>query len=203
MNNTLRAALFDFGGVLVEWDPRRLYQPYFRHTQEIDNFLAEINFPAWNQKQDQGRPFVHGVAELSAQFPQHAHLIRAYHEHWEESIVGPIPGTIQLLAQLKQAGYSLYGLSNWSDETFPLVREKYPFFELFEDIVLSGEVKLVKPDPRIFRLALERINRQARECLFVDDSPANIAAARELGFTVIQFKSAPQLQRELRLLGML
>ncbi|MFZ5912540.1 MAG: HAD family hydrolase [Chloroflexota bacterium] len=203
MQKNIHAILFDFGGVLLEWDPRRLYRRYFEQPQEVDHFLAEINFPAWNLEQDRGRPFAQAVAELSAQFPQHARLIRAYHEQWEESIVGPIPGTARILQQLKQAGFLLYGLSNWSHETFPLVHKKYPFFDLFDDIILSGAVELVKPDPRIFQLTLDRIGRNANECLLVDDSPANIASARDLGLATVQFHSSRQLERDLHLLGLL
>jgi len=203
MQKNIRAILFDIGGVLLEWDPHRLYRRYFEQPHEIDHFLAEINFPAWNLEQDRGRPFAQAVAELSAQFPQHAHLIRAYHKQWEESIVGPIPGTTRILQQLKQAGFPLYGISNWSHETFPLIRKKYPFFDLLDDIVLSGAVKLVKPDPRIFRLTLNRIGRSADECLLIDDSPANIASAQNLGLATVQFHSSRQLERELHLLGLL
>ncbi len=203
MHTIIHAILCDFGGVLLEWDPHRLYRRYFDRPQEVDRFLAEINFPAWNLEQDRGRPFAQAVAELSAQFPHHERLIRAYHEHWEESIVGPIEGTSSLLYRLKRAGYELVGLSNWSQETFPLVRNKYPFFEIFDDIIISGAVKLVKPDARIFRLALERIGRPARECLLIDDSPANIASARDLGLSTVQFHSPQQLERDLHLLGIL
>lgn len=203
MHTTIHAILCDFGGVLLEWDPHRLYRRYFDRPQEIDRFLAEINFPAWNLEQDRGRPFAQAVAELSAQFPHHERLIRAYHEHWEESIVGPIEGTASLLYRLKRAGYELVGLSNWSQETFPLMRTKYPFFEIFDDIIISGAVKLVKPDARIFRLALDRIGRPARECLLIDDSPANIASARDLGLATVQFHSPLQLERDLYLLGIL
>ncbi len=203
MPTNIQVIFCDFGGVLLEWDPHRLYRRYFDQPQDIDRFLAEIDFSSWNMEQDRGRPFAQAVAELSAQFPHHAHLIRAYHEHWEDSIVGPVAGTCPILYRLKAAGYKLVGLSNWSQETFPRVRHKYPFFDLFDDIILSGAVKLVKPDARIFRLALERIGRSAEECLLIDDSPANIASARDLGLVAVQFHSPHQLERDLHLLGVL
>ncbi|HUI90485.1 MAG TPA: HAD family phosphatase [Anaerolineales bacterium] len=198
MNSSIKAIIFDIGGVLLQWDPHRLYERYFDRPQQIDRFLAEIDFAAWNTEQDRGRPFAEGVAELSSQFPHYAHLIRAYGEHWEESIVGPITGGVEILRELKRAGYPLYALSNWSAETYPRVRHKYDFLDLFEKIILSGEVKLVKPDPAIFNLTLKRIHHAAAECLLIDDSEANINGARTLGFVTIHFKSPDQLRTELR-----
>ena len=203
MNTSIKAVIFDFGGVLLKWDPHKLYRRYFDQPQHIDHFLAEINFAAWNAEQDRGRPFADAVAELSVQFPQYSHLIRAYYEHFEDSIVGPIDGTVELLQDLKQAGYPLYALSNWSAETYPRVRPQYDFFDLFDKIILSGEVKLLKPDPAIFKLALQKINHTAHECLLIDDTEANIYSAKKLGIHTIHFKSAEQLRMELRILGLI
>ncbi|HUH98528.1 MAG TPA: HAD family phosphatase [Anaerolineales bacterium] len=198
MTPDIKAIIFDFGGVLLQWDLHRLYHRYFEHRQQIDDFLAEINFSSWNLEQDRGRSFAEGIAELSDRFPQYAHLIRAYYDHFEDTIVGPIGGTVAILRQLKQAGYPLYGLSNWSAETYPRVRRQYDFFGLFDQIILSGEVKLIKPDPAIFNLALQTIKRPAGECLLIDDSEPNTVAARKLGFATIHFKSPEQLRAELR-----
>ena len=143
MGSSIKAIIFDFGGVLLEWDPRNLYQRYFPdHPQAMDDFLDEIDFYDWNSQQDKGRTFADGIAELSAQFPQHAHLIQAYYDHWEDSITGAIPGTVEILHRLKRIGYPLYGLSNWSAETYPRAKAKYPFFDWFDKVILSGEVKL-------------------------------------------------------------
>lgn len=204
MSTTITAIIFDFGGVLIDWDPRYLYRRYFPNQPDaMENFLLEIRFAEWNLRQDKGRPFAEAVASLSADFPQYAHLIRAYWEHWEESIPGPMAGSIRILKQLKQAGYPLYGLSNWSAETFPIAYKKYDFFKLFDDIILSGEVKLIKPDPAIFNLTLKRIRRSASECLLIDDSITNIEAARRLGFKTIHFQSPDQLETELSNLQLL
>jgi 2-haloacid dehalogenase len=169
----------------------------------MEQFLNEVDFMEWNLQQDKGRPFEEATAELAGQFPQYGHIIRAYHEHWEESLVGDIPKSVELLKKLKQKGFPLYGLSNWSAETFPMTRRKYPFLEVFDDIVLSGEVKLIKPDPTIFKLLLERNNLKAMECLLIDDSEKNIAIAQELGFQTIHFQSPIQLESELSSLGLL
>jgi len=204
MKSEIKAIIFDFGGVLLDWDPRNLYRRYFpKNPEAMEQFLNEIKFMEWNMHQDRGRPFKEGVAILSSQFPQYSHLIRAYHENWEESIGGEIPGMVEILKSLKQKGYLLYGLSNWSGETFPIARRKYPFFDLFDDIVLSGEVRLVKPELAIFNLLLARIGRSARECLLIDDSDINISVARELGFMTIHFKSEAQLKSDLSRIGIL
>ncbi len=204
MNTKYRAIIFDFGGVLINWDPRYLYSRYFPdQPKAMEQFLAEIKFADWNLAQDKGRPFAEATALLSADFPQHAHLIRAYWEHWEDSISGTITGSINILHRLKQAGYTLYGLSNWSAETFPIAYKKYDFFKIFDDIILSGEVGLIKPDPAIFQLTLRRIQRSASECLLVDDSMANIEVARQLGLKTIHFQSPEQLETELSNLQLL
>ncbi len=202
-NNNIQAVIFDFGGVLVDWSPHNLYRRYFDQPHEIDQFLTEINFAEWNTQQDKGRPFAQAVEELSREFPQHEKLISAFHENWEKAIVGAIDGTVQILEKLKQLGYPLYGLSNWSSETFPLVREKFNFFDLFDDIVLSGEVKLIKPDPKIFHLLLKKIGRQAQECIFIDDSQPNTKVAEGIGFKTIQFTSPEQLKEELSRMNIL
>jgi 2-haloacid dehalogenase len=192
------ALIFDFGGVLLNWDPYNLYLGFFNgNTAAVEHFLAEIDFQTWNLEQDRGRSFAAGVAELSARFPQYADLIKTYDERWEESISGPIQSTVDTLQPFKKNGYRLYGLTNWSAEKFQLVKHKYAFFELFETILVSGTVHLVKPDPRIFQLMLNQIGRPAGECILIDDSATNVAAARKLGFNAVQFKSAPQMLAEL------
>jgi 2-haloacid dehalogenase len=203
MPSPIKAIIFDFGGVLLDWDPKYLYRRYFpERPQAMDQFLAEINFYEWNAQQDKGRPFIKGIAELSAQFPHYAQLIQTYFDCWEESISGPISGTVDILRSLKQKGYPLYGLSNWSTETYPRARQKYDFFDWFDDVVLSGAVKLNKPDPAIFKLILGKVGFPAPQCVLIDDSPHNIEAAKMLGFVTIHFSSAEQLQKELQRLGL-
>ncbi len=196
------AIVFDFGKVLIDWNPRYLYRKLFQGNDEaIERFLAEIGFEEWNIKQDAGRPFDEAVAELCGQFPQYCELIRAYHDRYEETILGPIGGTVEILKDLKKRGYPLHAISNWSQEKFQLVRPRYPFLDWFETIVLSGEVKLAKPDPRIFLLLLDKIDRRAEECLLIDDAWANIAVAQSLGFQTIWFQSPEQLREGLRGMG--
>lgn len=200
----IRAIVFDFGGVLIDWNPRYLYRKLFPgNDTAMESFLAVIGFTEWNRQQDAGRAFSLAVTELVKRFPSYADLIRAYDERWEESIAGPLQGTVDLLVPLQQAGLELHGLSNWSSEKFAAVRTKYSFFQLFATILLSGDVKLIKPDPRIFEALLERIGRSASECLFIDDSEENISTARSLGFETIRFESPDQLRRELQQRGLL
>jgi HAD superfamily hydrolase (TIGR01509 family) len=204
MNSLIQAVIFDFGGVLINWDPHILFNKYFENDIEaIDDFLIEIDFHNWNLSQDKGYPFALAVTDLSTQFPQYAHLIQAYDREWETSITGIVPGSVETLYKLKSAGYRLYGLTNWSAEKFSIVRRKYHFFDLFEDIIVSGEVSLVKPDPAIYQLLLHKIYLKSFECLMVDDSLDNINMARRLGFLIHHFTSSDNLELYLRKSGIL
>lgn len=200
----VQAIIFDFGNVLVDWDPRYLYRKVFHGDEEaVEQFLKEVDFFEWNLRSDAGRPFRQGIKELCERFPHRCNEIRIYGHRFEESISGPIWPSVSILAELKQAGYRLFGLSNWSAETFPPVRDKYEFFSWFDGIILSGEVKLLKPEPAIFQLTLERIGLPASKCLLIDDTSPNIQTARALGFQTIQFQSSDQLRRDLNQLGIL
>jgi 2-haloacid dehalogenase len=204
MRNQIKAIIFDFGNVLLEWNPRYVYRRFFPNDpQAIEHFLREVNFMEWNLQQDKGRPFVEGVAALSHQFPQYAQLIQAYHDHWIDSLGDSIGGTVEILRELKQAGYALYGLSNWSAETFPHARRKHDFFDLLDDMVISGEVGHVKPDPEIFQILLDKIGSPAAECLFIDDALPNIQRAQQMGFQTIHFETPKHLRTALHQLGIL
>ena len=200
----LPAMVFDFGGVLMDWNPRYLYRKLFDgDAGAMERFLEEVDFAGWNLQQDRGRPFAEAVAELTGRFPHYADLIRAYDERWDESVGGPIQPTVDILEMLRKDSYPLYGLSNWSAEKFPIVRARYEFLTWFEGVLVSGEAGMAKPDPSIYTLFLERIGRAAEECLFIDDSQANVAVARRLGFQTIRYQSAAQLEEELVRLGLL
>ena len=203
MTTNITAIIFDYGNVLIEWNPRHVYRRYFSDEESMEQFLHEVNFMEWNALQDKGRSFKDGVAALSKQFPQYEHLIQAYHDHWKDSIGDVNWDTVEIMKQLKQAGYLLYGLSNWSAETFPLAREKCDFFNLLDDMIISGAVGYVKPEPEIYHLMLEKIGKPANECLFIDDSLPNIEQANTIGFVTIHFQSSMQLENELKRLGIL
>lgn len=204
MTRKIEAVIFDFGNVLLEWDPRHVYRRYFPNNETaMEDFLHEVNFMEWNAQQDKGRSFAEGVAELSRQFPHYSELIQAYHDNWKDSIGNHLEGTVAIMKQLKEAGYRLYGLSNWSAETFPLMRDKFEFFNLLDDIVISGDVGMIKPEPEIFEHMLERIGLPASTCLFIDDALANVEQARRMGIVTIHFHSPEQLETELHALDVL
>ena len=192
------ALIFDLGGVLLDWKPHNVFLSYFAgDLKRVNNFLKEIDFYAWNLEQDKGRSFLDGVAELSSRFPHYGHIIRAYDANWEDSIQGTIQASVENLLPLKNKGYQLFGLTNFSAEKYQLVAQRFDFLELFEKVLVSGNVKLVKPDPLIFKKILEYIGRPAWECVFIDDSLVNVEAARQLKMRAILFKSASQLKADL------
>ena len=204
MNSEIKVIVFDFGGVLIGWDPRNLYSRFFpEQPQAMEDFLAEVSFMEWNAQQDKGRPFTQGIAILSQQFPHYSQLIQAYYDHWIDSVKEPIAGAVSILKRLKQRGYSLYGLSNWSTETYPHARQRFDFFGMFDGVVLSGAVGHVKPEPEIYQIMLAKTGRPAQECLLIDDSLANIHQAQKMGFAVIHFQSAGQLENDLHGLELL
>lgn len=203
-NTNITAIIFDFGNVLIEWNPQHVYNRYFPNDPEgMERFFKEVDFMGWNALQDKGRSFKEGVADISARFPQYAHLFQAYHDHWKDSIGAAQWGTVEIMKRLKQKGYPLYGLSNWSTETFPYARAKYDFFDLLDDMVISGHVGHVKPEPEIYHILLEKIGRPAGECLFIDDSLPNIQQANTIGFATLHFRSSEQLKTDLERMGIL
>ena len=199
MDSAITTIIFDFGNVFVKWDAHAVYDRFFPNPQAVDSFLQEIRFHEWNAHQDAGRPFNEGIALLSEQYPHYADLIQAYDTYWEDSITDVYHGTVDIVRRLKREGWPLYLLSNFSAEKFPLMQKRYDFLDLFDDMIISGEHNLIKPDPAIFQLTLERIGRKAGECLFVDDSLPNIEVARKMGFHTIHFQSPEQLERDLKI----
>ncbi len=201
MTNQISAIIFDLGNVLLGWDVRRLYNRLLPDPTTVDRFLEEIRFAEWNAKQDAGRSFQEGVTELSNEFPHYAELIQAYDTHWEESLTGVYHETVEIVRSLKQADWKLYLLSNFSTEKYELIKHDHEFLDLFDDQIISGELKTVKPDRAIFDITLKRINRDPWECLFIDDSLANIETANNMGFQTIHFQSPPLLRESLKKLS--
>lgn len=200
----VEAVVFDLGGVLIDWNPRHLYRSLFDGDEvAMEQFLAEVATPEWNAQQDAGRTWGEAVEALVAIHPDRRDLIVAYDERWAEMLDGQIDGTVEILADLRRTGVRLFALSNWSAEKFPIARERYAFLGWFEAIVVSGEVGLAKPDPRIFRHLLERNRLAGGSTVFIDDSPANVAVASGLGLTAILFRDPPTLRRDLDVLGLL
>jgi 2-haloacid dehalogenase len=194
--------VFDIGNVLIQWDPRHLYRRLLADEADCDRFLAEVCTAAWNLEQDRGRPWAEAIAERIALFPGQADLIRAYSERWHEMVPGEVPGTVALLEQLRAAGVPLYAITNFSCEKFAEAQARFPVLTRFIDVVVSGEVRLVKPDPAIYRLLLERNRLDAAGCLFIDDSAANVRAAEALGMQAHHFRDAAGLAAALRAAGL-
>ncbi len=172
--------VFDFGGVLLDWNPRYLYRDYFKDDTRMEYFLGNICTLDWNAEQDKGRPFKEGVALLQAEFPH-----------------SDIPEGVELLKELKAKGYGIYGLTNWSSETIGFAFGRYDFFSLFEGIVVSGDEKLLKPDPRIYEVLLSRYGLKADECVFLDDNAANVDGARTVGMKSVRFDDISRVREEL------
>ncbi len=199
----ISTAVFDLGGVLIDWDPRHLYRKLFDDEAEMEAFLAEVCNGEWNERQDEGRPFAEAVAELTARHPRHRDVIAAYHDRWPEMLGGAIDGTVAILAELRSLGRPLYALSNWSAETFPHARERFAFLAWFGGLVVSGEEGVKKPDPEIFEILLRRYDLDPAGTVFIDDSADNVSAARALGFEAVHFTSAADLRDRLRRLDLL
>jgi 2-haloacid dehalogenase len=195
--------VFDLGGVLIDWDPRHLYRQLFDDPDEMESFLAEVTTAEWNGRQDAGRPWAEAIEILVAEHPERRELIEAFHRRWPEMLAGEIPGTVDVLAELRAAGVRLVALSNWSAEMFPVALERFEFLGWFEGIVISGEVGVNKPDQRIFERLAQQFGIEPQEAVFVDDSPANTDAAAKLGFYAIQFTGATALRPMLVRLGLL
>jgi len=183
-----RVVVFDLGGVLIQWPPRFLYRKLFaRDDAAMEHFLATVCTVEWNERQDAGRSFADAIAALLPQHADKVHLIEAFGRRFGEMIPGAIEGTVDILADLRRAGVPRYALSNWSAETFPPQRQRFEFLSWFHGIVVSGAEGVVKPDPRIFRILLERYGIAPEESVFIDDNPANAAAAAALGMHGIHF----------------
>ena len=201
---TLRATavVFDLGGVLMEWDPRRLYRQLFDDAAAMESFLSEVCTPAWNARLDAGRPWPEAIESLAREFPAQRDLILAYDTRWEEMLGGAIEGTVQILAELRDAGVPCYALSNWSAAKFALTRPRFPFLEWLEGIVISGDVGASKPDPAIYRVLVERYRLTPSTTALVDDTEPNVLVAADLGFRAVRFLGAPHLRTDLRGLGL-
>lgn len=195
--DNIKAVIFDFGGVLIDWNPYYLYRKVIPNDNEIASFLHETGILDWNYTFDQGYPFSLGIAELSRRFPQHAELIRMFDERWLETLGTTFDATIELVKAVKARGIPVYGLTNWSSEKFEQVRPQYEFMNLFADIVVSGVEKIAKPDPRIYTLLLERNGLNAVDCLYIDDSKENCRTARQIGLHTVEYQSSQRLKEEL------
>lgn len=193
--------VFDVGNVLLRWDPRNLYRTIFDDEAEMEWFLSTICTGQWNQEQDRGRDWEEAVALLVKDYPDHETSIRAFHDRWEETVSGAIEENVALLDRLREAGVPNYCITNFSSPKFSLAQQRFPFLAAFDGIIVSGDERLLKPEPEIYRLLLDRYGLQARDCLFIDDSHANVDGARAVGMHAIHFVEPMDLAAELRAHG--
>lgn len=198
----IKNIVFDFGGVLMDWDPRYYYKDYFKDEEKMEYFLSNIATLDWNAEQDRGRKLSEGTQYLVDIHPDWEKEIRAYYDNWTVMLDGKIDENVEVLNKLSKTDYQLFGLTNWSDETFPYALSNYPFFEHFDGkIVVSGTEKLIKPDPKIWEVLLERYSIKAEETVFIDDNINNIEMAKKLGFITIHLQPQTVLEEELNKLG--
>jgi 2-haloacid dehalogenase len=198
------AVIFDVGRVLYDWDPRILYRRLIDDDRALDAFLRDVVTHEWHFQHDAGRDFADTSAELVALYPQHAELIAVWGPRFLESIGAPIAGMGALVDELEAADVPLFAITNFSHEFWPPFRAREAaMFDRFRDVVVSGAEKLVKPDPAIYRLALDRFGLEAERTVFIDDNAANIAGAASVGLLALHFENEPKLRAELTELGLL
>ena len=203
MSETIKAVIFDVGRVIVQWDLRCLFAKLISDPAKLDWFLANVVTEQWHFEHDAGRPLSEMVPERKALFPQYADLIDAYAARFLETIPGPVEGTADLIRALDDADVPLFAITNFGADFWEMFLPTEPALQLFRDIVVSGQEKLAKPDPAIFRLAQQRFGYAPEDMMFIDDNPANIAAAQHLGWQVHHFVGAEGLASDLRDRGLL
>jgi 2-haloacid dehalogenase len=192
----IKNIIFDFGNVFIEWNPRNIFRKAYS-DEKVEHIMQNVYGEAWNNNLDRGLTFIENEKKLCAEYPQHSEYIRFFHAHWYESLGEVNLESVALLAGLQKAGYKTYGLSNWSAETFPPTRKAHPFFNTFDGILLSSEVKICKPEPDIYKILMERYRLLPEECVFIDDRKENLDTARQLGMETILFQTAGQVRIDL------
>ena len=191
--------VFDLGGVLIDWDPRHLSRGVFDDDDAMERFLAEICTLQWHFRHDAGVPFAESIPVLCQEFPEHDELIRLWATRYMDMIAGEIPGVSDVVRELHDRGTRLYVLSNMPSEAWQPINDLFDWLSLFDGAVVSGDEKIVKPDPAIYRILLDRFDVDPSTAAFVDDRQENVAAADAIGFHAIRFTDAAALRRSLDL----
>jgi 2-haloacid dehalogenase len=192
-----RCVIFDVGKVLFQWDLRHLFAKLIADPADVEWFVTNVITPEWHFQSDAGRPLAEMVAERKAEYPAHAALIDAYAARFNETIPGPVPGSLELVERLHEAGVPLFAITNFGHEFWEMFHPTQPIFDRFRDIIVSGTEKLAKPDPVIFRLSIDRFGIDPAGALFVDDVAANVAAAEAVGIAGHHFSAADRLEHHL------
>jgi 2-haloacid dehalogenase len=201
MNRMPSKVVFDVGNVLVRWDPRNLYRKIFDDEARMEWFLANVCTPEWNIEQDRGRGWDEAVALLVERHPDHEAPIRAFHERWHELVDGTFEDNVALLGRLREAGVPTYCITNFSGAKFREAQMRFPFLAGFDGIIVSGDERLLKPDPAIYKLLLSRYGLEAPDCVFIDDSAANVEGARSVGMHAVHYREPMDLAAELDRFG--
>ena len=199
----MKNVIFDFGNVIIRWDPYRALSTVFDSREEMDKALVAIGFFDWNKEQDRGRSWPEGVALAKRDMPDHAHIFQAYADGLRPAHDELVAGTSELIESLHNKGVGLFGLTNASLATVDVVKSVAPVLGLMQDIVVSAAEGMIKPDAEIFELCLSRNNLKRSQTLFVDDSLANCEAARALGIAAHHFSDAAGLKADLLDRGLL
>lgn len=198
----IETIIFDLGGVLVDWNPEYVFLKEFNGDRvKMKWFFDNICTSAWNEEQDGGKLMKDATEERIKLFPEHKKLIEMYYGRWEEMLKDEIKGTVEILKKLKNKRYRLIALTNWSSETFPVAIKKFEFLKLFEGIVVSGEIKMLKPFEEIYNYTLAKYNLNANKSVFIDDRLSNIDGAIKCGIHGIQFESPEKLIIKLKNYG--
>lgn len=195
--------IFDLGNVLIKWNPANLYRKIFKDETEVDYFLNNVCTMDWHTQQDAGRSPEEGTKALVKEHPDWAHPIRAFYARWKEMFAGPIEGSVQILKELKERNYKVYALSNWNAELYNQTADDFPFLNWFDGKIISGEVKMKKPDENIYGLLLQKFDINPQTALFIDDNEKNIETAQKLGLQVHHFTTPEALRKELETLQIL
>ncbi len=198
-----QSVIFDVGRVLFDWDLRYLFAKLIVDRDELEWFVANVVTPQWHFQHDAGRPLADMLPERKTEFPDHAALIDAYATRFNETIPAPMPGSLELVERLDAAGVALFAITNFGHEFWEGFRPTQPIFDRFHDIIVSGTEKLMKPDPAIYRLALDRFGIDPAGALFVDDVAANVAGAESVGIAGHRFSDAATLESDLMARGYL
>ena len=197
MSDAAKAVVFDVGRVLYQWQLRALFEKLIDDTEELDWFLTHVVSEEWHFRHDRGETLAQMLPERISQFPEHALLIAAYAARFNETVPGPVEGTHEIVRRLHAKGVPLFCLTNFGDELFRAFRRKHALFDLFQDIIVSGEERIAKPDPRIYQIVEERSDRPGSALFFTDDNPANVSAALERGWDAHVFTDARALEAQL------
>ncbi|MGQ3101837.1 MAG: HAD family hydrolase [Sphingopyxis solisilvae] len=192
-----QSVIFDVGRVLFDWDLRHLFAKLIDDRDELEWFVTNVVTPEWHFQHDAGRPLAEMLPELKVEFPDHAPLIDAYAARFNETIPGPMPGSLELVERLDEAGVPLFAITNFGHEFWEGFRPTQPIFDRFQGIIVSGTEKMMKPDPAIYRLAIERFGIDPAGGLFVDDVAANIVGAESFGIAGHLFTGATMLEYDL------